>query len=185
MKIYVDGKDTPYTWKLVTGVQHSASLWGRCKGCKEESSIQFVSIRLSRIWNFWLFKGSGNKESISSVMIIGKTCLILRFGFCERCLKYFNLQPGNKNNQVLFLLMFSYVTFHLETFPTNMTFKTSFIWLYIWKRLVWQCNVKSVENISGRKENQGTHAKKALGFFWFLDGDFNISDIFYKIQISN
>ena len=70
----------------------------------------------------------------------------------------------NKKQSSAFLLMFSDVTFHFETFPTNMTFTAWFMWLFIWKRNLRQFNVKSVENISRRNENHGTHAKKALGF---------------------
>ena len=44
-------------------------------------------------------------------------------------------------------------------------------------------NVKSVENISRKNENNGTPTKKGPDFFWFLCGYVNFSDIFYKIQI--
>ena len=91
----------------------------------------------------------------------------------------------NPKQSSAFLLMFSDVTFHIETFSTNMTFTTLFISLFIWKRHLRQCNVKSVENISRRNENNGTPTNKAPYFFWFLCGDFDISDIFYKIQILN
>ena len=70
----------------------------------------------------------------------------------------------NQKQSSAFLLMFSDVTFYLETFPTNMTFTTWFIWLFIWKRHLRQCNVKSVENISRRNENHATLTKKALCF---------------------
>ena len=73
-----------------------------------------------------------------------------------------------KKKPVLFLQMFFNVTFLLETFPTNMTFATWFIWLLIWKRHLWQCNVKSIENISRRNKNHKTLAKKALVFFGSL-----------------
>ena len=46
-------------------------------------------------------------------------------------------------------------------------------------------NVKSVGNISRRDKNHKTCAKKALTVFWFLFGDFNILNIFYKIQNLN
>ena len=45
------------------------------------------------------------------------------------------------------------------------------------KRQLRHSNVKSVEN-----NNHKTHENKALSFFWFLFKDFNISNIFYKIQ---
>ena len=54
--------------------------------------------------------------------------------------------------------MFSDVTFHIETFSTNMTFTTLSIWLFRWKRHFRQCNVKKYEN------NQ-TPTKKHLIFF--------------------
>ena len=60
-----------------------------------------------------------------------------------------------------FLLVFSDVTFHIETFSTNMTLKNLFLWLFTWKRHLRQCNVKSVENISRRNENNRTPTKKA------------------------
>ena len=66
---------------------------------------------------------------------------------------------------MLFLLMFSDVTFHIETFSTNMTFTTLSIWLFRWKRHFRQCNVKSVKNISRRYENNQTPTKKHLIFF--------------------
>ena len=43
---------------------------------------------------------------------------------------------------------------------------TWFIWLFIWKRHLRQCNVKSVEHISRRNDNHGTLAKKSTWFFW-------------------
>ena len=46
-------------------------------------------------------------------------------------------------------------------------------------------NVKSVENIYRHNNNHKTCVNKALSFFWFLFGDFNISNIFYKIQNIN
>ena len=83
-------------------------------------------------------------------------------------------QTWNPNKSNAFLLMFSDVTFHIETFSTNMTFTTLSLGLFIWKRHLGQCNVKSVENISKRNENNGTPTKKALDFCWFQFGDFNI-----------
>ena len=91
-----------------------------------------------------------------------------------------NLEP--KKNVVLILWMFSYVTYYPETISTNMTYTTKSIWLFMWKRQLRHINVKSVENISRRNKNHKTCAKKALTFFWFLIGDFNIPSIFYKIQ---
>ena len=49
------------------------------------------------------------------------------------------------------------------------------------KRQLRPSNVKSVENISRKNKNPKICAKKALIFFWFLFGDFNISNTFYKI----
>ena len=86
---------------------------------------------------------------------------------------------------MLFLQMFSDVTFHLETISTNMTYTTKYIWLFMWKSQLKHSNVKSVENISRRNKNHKTCAKKALTFFGFVFGDFNISNIFYKIQNLN
>ena len=59
------------------------------------------------------------------------------------------------------------------------------IWLIMWKRQLRHSNVKSVENISRRNKNHKTCGKKALSFFWFLFWDFNISNIFYKMQNLN
>ena len=46
-------------------------------------------------------------------------------------------------------------------------------------------NVKIVGNIQRQNNNHKTRANKAISFFWFLLGDFNISNIFYKIQNLN
>ena len=70
----------------------------------------------------------------------------------------------NPKNQVLFMLMFSDVTFYIKTFSTNMTFITLSIGIFTWKRHLRQCNVKSVENISRRNENNGTPTKKHMIF---------------------
>ena len=86
-----------------------------------------------------------------------------------------NLEPKKIK---CFLVMFSDVTFHLETFSINLTFTTLSLCIFTWKRHFRQCNVKSVDNISRRNENNGTATKKAPDFFWFLCRDFNISDIF-------
>ena len=51
----------------------------------------------------------------------------------------------------------------------------------MWKRQLRQSNVNSVENISRGNNNRKTRAKRSTYFFWFLFGDFNISNIFYKI----
>ena len=64
-----------------------------------------------------------------------------------------------------FFLIFSDVTFHIETFSTNITFTSLTICLFIWKRHLGQCNVKSVENISRRNKNNQTRLKKTLDFF--------------------
>ena len=40
-----------------------------------------------------------------------------------------------------------------------------------------------LEKFQDEMRHQKTSAKKALDCFWFLVGDFNISDIFYKIRI--
>ena len=71
----------------------------------------------------------------------------------------------NLNKWSVFLLMFSDVIFHIKTFSTNMTFSTLSIWLFKWKRHFRQCNVKSVENITKRNENNRTPTKKRLDFF--------------------
>ena len=76
--------------------------------------------------------------------------------------------------------MFSDVTFKIETFSTNMAFTTLSKWIFTRKRHLKQCNVKSVKNISRRNENNGIPSKEAPTFFWFLWGDFNISDIFLQ-----
>ena len=41
--------------------------------------------------------------------------------------------------------MFSDVTFHIESFSTDITFTTLSIWIFTWKRHLTQCNVKSVK----------------------------------------
>ena len=61
--------------------------------------------------------------------------------------------------------MFTDVTFHIETFSTNMTFTTLSKLIFTWKIHLRQCNVRSVENISRRNENNGTPTKKACDFF--------------------
>ena len=66
---------------------------------------------------------------------------------------------------VLFLILFSDVTFHPDSIATNMKYTTKSIWLFIWKRQLRHSNVKSVENISRKKNNHKTCAKKALSFF--------------------
>ena len=91
----------------------------------------------------------------------------------------------NQKNLCFFLQMFCDVTFHPNTISTNMTKTTETIWLLMWKRQLRHGNVKSVENISRRNKNYKTCAKKTLSVFWFLFGDFNISNIFYKIQNLN
>ena len=39
------------------------------------------------------------------------------------------------------------------------------------------------KQFQGETLHQKTLTKKALDCFWFQVGDFNISDIFYKIQV--
>ena len=53
------------------------------------------------------------------------------------------------------------------------------------KKQLRHSNAKCVENISRRYKNHKTCAKTTLTFFWFLFRDFNISNIFYKIQNVN
>ena len=83
------------------------------------------------------------------------------FGFCKICLKCWNLELGTKKYQVLFLQLFSYLTFHLETVTTSMTFK----WFFLWKRHFRQCCLKSVSNISRRSMNHKCTCKTST---WFI-----------------
>ena len=71
----------------------------------------------------------------------------------------------NPKKSSAFWLMFSDVTFHIEMFATNMTFTTLYLWIFTWKIHFKQCNVKSVENMLRRNENNGTPTKKAPDFF--------------------
>ena len=47
----------------------------------------------------------------------------------------------------------------------------------------WQC--QKCRKYFKKKQNSQNTWKKALSFFWFLFGEFNILDIFYKIQNFN
>ena len=61
--------------------------------------------------------------------------------------------------------MFSDVTFHIETFSTNMTFITFSIRIFTWKRHLRQCNVKSVENILKKEMIITEHINKKHQIF--------------------
>ena len=134
-----------------------------------------------RIRRLTQFQGPKDLEKYKySEWLLKQVTIHISFGFYKRCLKCWELQPETekKKKLVLVLQMFSNVTFYLETISTNRTYTTLSIWLFMWKRQLRHCNVKSVNNISRKTQNHKTCAKKALIFCWFVFGDFNISNIF-------
>ena len=82
---------------------------------------------------------------------------------------------------MLFLLMFFHLPFHPQLSSTNVTYITSSMCLFMWKRHLKHCYVKCVENDSRIKWILQRHAKKSTSIFWFPVKDIKIQDIFYKI----
>ena len=112
---------------------------------------------------------------------MGKLDISLRFGFCERCLKYWNLQTGTKKTCVFFVgvPLFSFL---LETFSTLLTLHCPKCILHVNIHIDKVINVMFVENISIWNVTSENYSKKTLDCFLFQVGDINISDNFYKIE---
>ena len=108
--------------------------------------------------------------------------LFISFGCCKICQKCQYLQLGTKNKFSDFFLsipwfsFFYWKTFH--TFDNECLFHMD-------NHIDLVGSVTFVEKISWQKGTLENIIKKGTYFFWFLVGDFDISNIFYKIQNLN
>ena len=97
---------------------------------------------------FWLVKGPKSKASLSPVSDFwGKLVPSLGVGFCNRCLKCWNLQKVTKINLIAFLQVFHDYCFFLKHFLHLwhcIAFYISFTWIII----DWFVNVMFAETIS-------------------------------------
>ena len=115
---------------------------------------------------------------------MGKLDISLRFGFCKRCLKYWNLQKGTKKISFFFVgvPLFSIL---LEIFSTLLTLHSLKCIFHVNIHIEKIVNVMFLENVSIWIVTSENINRKSTWFFGFLVGYINISDNFYKIKKFN
>ena len=110
---------------------------------------------------------------------MGKLVFSRSYGFCKRSLKYSNLQLGTKKNQVHFCSCFLMYHFILKLFPQTWHWQFD-LCDYSCGKDIYGNALSNMWKITQDNLRIAEHLKKNLKLFTV--GDFNSSDIFYKIH---